>query len=102
MNIQSIAIEWDEDGCWLQLVSDGIDPLYRYKLEDPEQAYDAVKGGILPWLMERDAARREYEGRVVAIREDGSYRFECDEPMEAWVEMLRDNADHSRKVAKGE
>lgn len=75
MIAERVTIEWDEGGAYL-IVDTELEGRRLFILRDPEQAYDAVKAGILPWLMERDEAL-------------------------AWVDMLADNADHSRKVAKG-
>jgi hypothetical protein len=116
MRASDVKIEWDEDGLHLIIDGDSPDPEYQaaivdYLVEDPEQLYDRVKAAILPWLMERDEALREYrlmgaaveaDMRAVAIREDGSLRMEPDEEPDNWRERLAGNADWSRKVAKGE
>lgn len=121
MTTYHVQFEWEEDGCYLLVNTDLYErEPYRFKLEDPEQTYDTVKAAILPWLMERDMHRASYmreaqespdfaEGwvemlgrRAVATREDGSLRMEPDEEPDDWRERLADNADHSRKVAKGE
>ena len=77
MIAEDIKVEWDEGGCYLHV--DGE----TWRVADPEQLYDRVKAAILPWLMERDEAFREFKAQaneyVVAIREDGSYRMEPDE-----------------------
>ena len=49
-------IEWEQEGAYLILRCEALD--VRVRLEDPEQLYDAVKGGIGPWLRERDEALR--------------------------------------------
>lgn len=107
MQAYDIKIEWDEDGCHLIIDGDSPDPEYTasivdYRVEDPEQLYDRVKAAILPWLMERDEAFAEF--RQYAERGTGpaAEYFACKDPESDWAEMMRDNADHSRKVAKGE
>lgn len=55
---EDIQVEWDEGGCYLMV--DGE----RWRVADPEQLYDRVKSAILPWLMERDEALREYRARL--------------------------------------
>ena len=92
MNAYRAEIEWDEDGCILVLRGD--ESAVRVRLDDPEQLYDAVKGGIGPYLRERDEARASMPYDREA--------FSCEDPFNAWVDMLADNADHSRRVAKGE
>lgn len=115
MKAESIRIEWDEDGCYL-IINIDSDSQEAWKLtqiivrlNDPEQAYDAVKAAILPWLMERDEALREYrlmgaaveaDMRAVAVREDGSLRMEPDEDPVDWRERMAGNADWSRKAER--
>lgn len=73
MDAYKVQIEWDENGCYLHLTIDP-DAQWDYRdgdriavrLNDPEQAYDAVRASIGPWLRERDAARY----RAVAFRCD--------------------------------
>lgn len=127
--VSDIRIDTDEDGFWLVVDGneDDSEPReaveYRFKIEDAEQLYDRVKAAIGPWLYEREQAFKEFrarvdagafrctdpegewiaeQARVVALREDGSYRLERDEEPDEWREMMADNADWSRKVAKGE
>ena len=57
MNADSIKIECEEDGFWLEVHTDDTAP-DRYRITDPEAFYDHVRAAILPWLMERDQARR--------------------------------------------
>lgn len=57
--IHEAKIEYEEDGCYVYLSTDEGERTYL--LDDPEQLYDAVKGGIGPWLRERDEAFRERE-----------------------------------------
>lgn len=49
---EDIQVEWDEGGCFLSV--DGE----RWLVSDPEKLYDQAKAAILPWLMEREEARR--------------------------------------------
>lgn len=51
---EDIQVEWDEGGCYLLV--DGE----RWRVADPEALFDRVKAAILPWLMQRDEALREY------------------------------------------
>jgi len=58
-----IRIDVDEQGFWLVVKSENIERLLniesqQFLIEDPEAFYDHVRAAILPWLMERDQARR--------------------------------------------
>jgi hypothetical protein len=61
MTRYTFKIEADEDDFTIVVGSD-IDPgRYRFPVEDPEALYDHVRATIEPWLMERDAAKIEYD-----------------------------------------
>lgn len=124
MRAASFKIEWEEDGCHLIIDGDSPDPEYTaaildYIVEDPEQLYDAVKGGIGPWLYERDQAKAEYDQFVRTGTGPAADYFACKDPEGDWMrdvalgamavgESLEaaaaalDSIDLSRKVAKGE
>ena len=92
MNADSIKIEWDEDGCYLIIDIDPVsvsDPnapwtlkQIHVRLNDPEQAYDAIKGGIGPWLRERDEAKAEYD----RAKRAGDTRNLSDEDFSAYLD----------------
>lgn len=60
MNADSIKIECEEDGFWLEIETDAEEPFDRLqvRITDPEALYDHVKAAIGPWLYERDEAQR--------------------------------------------
>lgn len=119
MSAYEVKIEWDEDGCYVVAKMDAR-PTWahdgatmRFRVDDPEQLYDAVKGGISPWLYEKEQAYREFRARVAP----GG--FACEDPEDSWIrdvalgamgvgESLEaaaaalDSIDLSRKQEKGE
>lgn len=76
--IDGVLIDCDEDG--FHLILSGEEAEYNFRLSGvEEELLRAVKREIGPWVQEMEQARAEYqEGRVIAIREDGSYRYEPD------------------------
>lgn len=87
MTAYEIKVEWDEDGCHLIIDGDSPDPEYTasivdYRVENPEALYDAVKAGILPWLMERDAAKAEYD----RAKRAADTRLLTDEEFSAYID----------------
>lgn len=110
LNVYAAKIEWDEDGCHLILATD--DGRQDFRLDDPEQLYDAVMGGVWPWLYEREQALKTFRQAVDSGRlTDAGYEnpraydragsaFVCDDPEGDWIETLRDSADLARKAAK--
>lgn len=100
MNAYEVKIEWDEDGCHLILeTSEGIE---NYRLTEPEQAYDAVKAGILPWLMERDQALQAFRCKDPEgdwIRDVALGAMGVGESLEAAAAAL-DSIDLSRKMER--
>jgi hypothetical protein len=90
MRAASVKIEWEEDGCYIVIDGDSIDPEYmageyRWRLEDPEQAYDAVRAGIGPWLQERDEALAEYRQYVDHGTGPAAAYFACKDPEGEWI-----------------
>ena len=61
MNAGSIKIECEEDGFYLVIVHEPVEHSEWIKIEDPEALYDHVRAAIEPWLMERNAAKAEYD-----------------------------------------
>ena len=85
MNADSIKVETDEDGFWLE-IEDG-DPSalhqpgrYRFRISDPEALYDHVKAAIGPWLYERDQAKRERGTFIVAPGWDQAAGYDISDP----------------------
>lgn len=75
--IDGVLIDADEDG--FHLILSGGDAEYDFTISGvEEELLNVVRGTIVPWLQEMEQARAEYQGRVVAVREDGSYRYEPD------------------------
>lgn len=74
--IDGVTIEADENGFHLFLSGEECE--YNLLLSGPiaEELMRAVRMEIEPWVREMELARSE---RVVATREDGSYRIEADE-----------------------
>ncbi len=67
-------MEWDEGGCYLLV--DGE----RWRVADPEALFDRVKAAILPWLMERDEALREYRLMGAAVEADMREAYDASDP----------------------
>lgn len=87
MDADSIKIECEEDG--FHLIIDGDSPcegytasIVDYRITDPEAFYDHVKAAILPWLMERDHAKAEYE----RMKRTGDTRGLSDEEFSAYLD----------------
>lgn len=85
----SVKIEWEEDGCYIVIDGDSLDPdymagEYRWRLEDPEQAYDAVRAGIWPWIAEKEEAYQEFKraraAGVFACDPDESGGYDLSDP----------------------
>ena len=86
MDADSIKIECEEDGFYLLIDTDpDIDlrtGMLRLRITDPEALYDHVKAAILPWLMERDQAKREFE----RMKRTGDTRGLSDEEFSAYLD----------------
>lgn len=73
MDIHAMKVEWEEDGCYVLLSTD--DGTIRARVHDPEQAYDAIRGGIFPWLYEKEQAFNQFRQNV----REGAFRCDPDE-----------------------
>lgn len=117
MNAYQALIDWDEDGARLVLSTD--EGTQTFKLDDPEQLYDAVKGGIGPWLYEKEQAFQEFKQAVRYGTGPAAEYFACKDPEGDWIrdvalgamgvgESLEaaaaalDSIDLARKREKGE
>lgn len=59
MTAHDVRIEWDEDGCTLNVATDN--GVLVFVVADPEALYDSARTEIGPWLYERDTARLAYD-----------------------------------------
>lgn len=83
MIAHDIKVECEEDGFYLVLDTTEEDSEMRFWISEPEQLYDRVKAAILPWLMERDEAGREYNERIRLARDvlaDAREAYEASSP----------------------
>ena len=69
---EQVKVEWDEEGCVLQLDTDD-DFAYSFVITDPAEFYRRVRFAIEPFMREQKAARREAYNR----EEDG---YELSDP----------------------
>lgn len=83
----TVSIEEDEDGFTITLEGvDDLDGIVRVNIQDvAENLYDQARARILPWLRERDEARREYDQFTRSGTGPAAEYFACKDPEGDWI-----------------
>ena len=86
MNASDIQIEWDEDGCYVDVTVSEDEwrwvegSTFRLRVTDPEQLYDQARSRILPWLRERDEARASMPAVFACNPDESAGAYEASDP----------------------